>query len=104
MQMRARRYELTEPMTLKREISGTIERRDAKNVRNPCLRSAVLRTRIKRIVGIVLIALVYSIYRFYRSAYLRKVGDWSSFWVGEAFVGVYLVVAVTLVLRKKPKL
>ena len=77
-----------------------IEQTDG-NVRHPDSHSATLRKRIKGIVGVVLIALVYSTYRYYRSAYLRNAGDWSSFWVGEAFVGVYLVFAVAQVLRKE---
>jgi len=79
-----------------------IERCDAEKDRNPRLRSAVLRRRIRGVAGIVLIALVYSIYFFYRSTYLRNAGDWSSFWVGEVFVGVYLVFAFVHVLRKGP--
>ena len=87
-------------MSLKRETPETTEQCDAENVRDPRLQSAILRRRIKGIVGIVLIALVYSTYRYYRSTYLRNAGDWSSFWVGEAFVGAYLVFAVVQVLRK----
>jgi hypothetical protein len=105
MPLHTKRYEpVIERMSLKHETTEPIEQCDTEDVRNPRLHSAILRRRIKGIVGIVLIALVYAIYIYYRSTYLRNSGAWSWFWVGEAFVGVWLVFAVTQVLKKKPKL
>lgn len=91
-------------MSLRHDTPAPIEQCDAENVSSPRLRSAILRKRIKAIFGIVLMALVYSIYFFYRSAYLRNAGDWSLFWIGEVFVGAYIVYAVTQVFKKKSKL
>jgi 1,4-dihydroxy-2-naphthoate octaprenyltransferase len=89
-------------MSLKQETVGTAERCKDGNDRRHDSGSAILRKRIKATFAIVLTALVYAIYIYYRSTYLRNAGDWSWFWVGEAFIGVWLVYAVAQALRKEP--
>ena len=68
----------------------------------PGLSSAILRKRIMVAFALVAIALMLTIYVYHRSAYLRNAGDWRWFWVGELFIGVWVVFAVVQVLRKGP--
>jgi hypothetical protein len=89
-------------MSLKRETPEPIEHRDAGNVRHPHSRGAILRKRILAVFLAVLCALMLTMYFYYRSAYLRSAGDWRWFWVGEVFIGVWLVFAVVQVFRKRP--
>lgn len=89
-----RRKPVIEGMSLKPETPKPIEKRDAGSVRH-----SRLRKRIKATFALVLTALVYAIYIHYRSTYLRNAGDWRWFWVGEVFVGVWLIFAVVKVLR-----
>jgi hypothetical protein len=89
-------------MSLKRETPEPIAQRDAGNVGDPRLRTAILRKRILALFLIVLCALMLTTYFYRRSAYLRSAGDWHLFWVGEVFIGVWVVVAVVQVLRKGP--
>jgi len=65
--------------------------------------SAILRKRILRVFIVVLSALMYAASVYYQSTYLRTAGEWRGFWVGEAMVGVYLVVGIVRVLRQAPK-
>jgi hypothetical protein len=78
-----------------------IEQPDAWNVAHTLSRSATLRKRIMSAFALVLIALMLAMYVYYRSAYLRSAGDWR-WWVGEVFIGVWLVFGVVQVLRKGP--
>ena len=80
-----------------------IEQSDARNVSHSDSRSAILRKRILAVFLLVLCALMLTMRDYYRSAYLRGAGDWRWFWVGEVIVGVWLVVGIVHVLRKKPK-
>lgn len=89
-------------MNLDRETQEQIEQRDPGNVRQPHSRSAILRKRILAVFLAVLCALMSTMYFYYRSKYLRSAGDWRLFWVGEVFIGVWLVFAVVKVLEKGP--
>ena len=103
MQLRTiKLWAVSERMSLKQETPEPIGQRDAGNVRHPRLRSAILRKRILAFFLIVLCALMLTMYFYHRSAYLRSAGDWRLFWVGEVFIGVWLVFAVVQVLRKGP--
>jgi hypothetical protein len=79
-----------------------IEQRDAGDVTHPHSRSAILRNRILAAFVLVLCALMMTMYFYHRSAYLRSAGDWRLFWIGEVFIGGWLVFAVVQVLRKGP--
>ena len=52
--------------------------------------------------ALLLIALFNTAYIYHGSAYLRRAGDLRWFWVGEAFIGVWLVFGVVQVFRKGP--
>jgi FtsH-binding integral membrane protein len=105
MQVRTKRYEpVIARMSLKREIPEPIAQREDRNVRHPQSRRAILRKRILAVFLLVLCALILTMCVYYRSAYLRSAGDWSSFWVGEVIVGVWFVCGIVYVFRKIPKL
>ena len=82
-----------------REKWGTPSVHDAGRSAPP---AAILRKRIIGVFIIVLTALMLAAYVYCRSGYLRRGNDWTWFWVGEAIVGVLLVLAVVQVLRKGP--
>ena len=79
-----------------------LEQCDAGTDTHPHSRSVIVRKYIVSAFGLVLSALVLTAYFYYRSAYLRRAGDWSLFWFGEVIIGVWLVFAVVHILRKGP--
>jgi hypothetical protein len=89
-------------MSLTPEAPEPIEQREDGNTSAPRSRSAIVRKRIMAAFILVLFALMNTIYLYERSAYLRSHGDWSWFWIGEAFIGIWLVYGVVQLLRKGP--
>ena len=79
-----------------------IEQRDEGNVTHPHSPRAILRKRIMSAFALFLVAVMGTGYFYVRSAYLRNNGDWRLFWIGEVFIGVWLVFGVVHVLRKGP--
>ena len=79
-----------------------LEQRDAGIDAHPHSRSVIVRKYIVAAFVLVLSALMLTAYFYYRSAYLRRAGNWSLFWIGEVIIGVWLVFAVVHILRKGP--
>jgi hypothetical protein len=102
--MHARRCEpVIARMRLKREIPEPIEQRDAENVSRQSSSGAILRKRISWGFRLVVSTLLLTAYVYHRSTYLGRT-DWHWFWLGEAIVGVLVVVGIVQILRKTQKL
>jgi hypothetical protein len=93
----------SESMRLEQETAEPMEQREAGNVGDARLRSAKVRKRVKEVFIIVLMALFSIMYFYFRSAYLRRAGDWRLFWIGESVLGVWVVVALVKAFRTKSK-
>ena len=65
------------------------------------LSSAILRKRIFAALALLLMVLMFTIHNYHRSTYLRSAVDWRWFWIGEAFIAVWLVFVVVQFLRKR---
>ncbi len=71
--------------------------------KHPASSRAILRRRILLVSIFVTSTLVWSIFRYYRSTYLGST-DWRWFWIGEMFIGAWLVAHIVQVLRRTAKL
>ena len=90
-------------MNLKREVREPIEQRDAGTVRQFRSISTAFRKRIVGILIVIWTALTFAIFVYYRTEYSRSGNDWSSFWVGEAIAGVWLILGIAVVFKETRK-
>ena len=65
------------------------------SIRNPQLRSAILRNRILAVLALFLMVLMFTIHNYYRAS-----GDWRWFLVGEISIAIWLGFVVARFLNR----